>query len=84
MALCQLLQSTIYGASTDAVGGLVVTASHNPIEWNGFKFIREDSTFFHPEDCMKLFDIVDKDPHDKYFPKFRDGMARKERNTKNT
>ena len=48
--------------STDAVGGLVVTASHNPIEWNGFKFIREDSTFFHPEDCSKLFDIVDKDP----------------------
>ena len=48
--------------STDAVGGLVVTASHNSIEWNGFKFIREDSTFFHPEDCNKLFDIVDKDP----------------------
>ena len=48
--------------STEAVGGLVVTASHNPIEWNGFKFIREDSTFFHPEDCSKLFDIVDKDP----------------------
>ena len=48
--------------STDAVGGLVVTASHNPIEWNGFKFIREDSTFFHSEDCTKLFDIVDKDP----------------------
>ena len=37
--------------STDAVGGLVVTASHNPIEWNGFKFISEDSTFFHQEDC---------------------------------
>ena len=48
--------------STEAVGGLVVTASHNPIEWNGFKFIREDSTFFHPEECSKLFDIVDKDP----------------------
>ena len=48
--------------STEAVGGLVVTASHNPIEWNGFKFIRKDSTFFHPKDCDKLFDIVDKDP----------------------
>jgi len=48
--------------STDAVGGLVVTASHNPIEWNGFKFVRKDSTFFHPKDCSKLFDIVDKDP----------------------
>ena len=26
--------------NTEAVGGLVITASHNRIEWNGFKFIR--------------------------------------------
>ena len=48
--------------STEAVGGLIVTASHNPIEWNGLKFVREDSTFFHPDDCRNLFEIVDKDP----------------------
>ena len=46
--------------NTEAVGGLVVTASHNPAEWNGFKFIREDSTFFHPSECEKLFQIVDE------------------------
>ena len=46
--------------NTEAVGGLVVTASHNPSEWNGFKFIREDSTFFHPDECEKLFQIADK------------------------
>ena len=46
--------------NTEAVGGFVVTASHNPIEWNGLKFIREDSTFFHPEQCENLFEIVDK------------------------
>ena len=46
--------------STEAVGGFIVTASHNPIEWNGLKFVREDSTFFHPDECEKLFDIVDK------------------------
>ena len=48
--------------STEAVGGFIVTASHNPIEWNGLKFVREDSTFFHPEDCRNLFEIVDQDP----------------------
>ena len=48
--------------STEAVGGLIVTASHNPIEWNGLKFVREDSTFFHPDDCRNLFEIVDQDP----------------------
>lgn len=32
--------------TTEAVGGIVLTASHNPSEWNGIKFIREDSVFF--------------------------------------
>ena len=46
--------------NTEAVGGFIVTASHNPIEWNGIKFLRPDSTFFHPEDCEKLFDLADQ------------------------
>ena len=32
--------------NTEAIGGFIITASHNPIEWNGLKFVREDSTFF--------------------------------------
>ncbi|MFL2983581.1 MAG: phosphoglucosamine mutase [Candidatus Neomarinimicrobiota bacterium] len=47
--------------NTEAVGGFIVTASHNPIEWNGLKFLRPDSTFFHPEDCKRLFKLVDQD-----------------------
>ena len=46
--------------NTEAVGGFIVTASHNPIEWNGLKFVRKDSTFFHPEECEELFKLVDK------------------------
>ena len=46
--------------NTEAVGGFIVTASHNPIEWNGLKFVREDSTFFYPEECEELFKLVDK------------------------
>ena len=45
--------------NTEAIGGFIVTASHNPIEWNGLKFIREDSTFFHPKECEELFKLVD-------------------------
>ena len=45
--------------NTEAVGGFIVTASHNPIEWNGLKFVRDNSTFFHPEECEQLFEIVD-------------------------
>ena len=43
---------------TEAVGGFIVTASHNPIEWNGIKFVREDSTFFHEKDCERLFELA--------------------------
>ena len=45
--------------TTEAVGGFIITASHNPIEWNGIKFVRKDSTFFHSKDCEKLFEYAD-------------------------
>ena len=44
---------------TDAIAGVVITASHNPIEWNGLKFIRSDGTFFRPDECDSLFSLVD-------------------------
>ncbi len=47
--------------NTDAVGGIVVTASHNPTEWNGLKFIREDGTFLLSDECRQLFKSVDID-----------------------
>lgn len=46
---------------SEAAGGVIITASHNPIEWNGLKFVRADGTFFHPEDCEVLFKLVDGD-----------------------
>jgi len=45
--------------TSEAVGGFIITASHNPIEWNGIKFVKDDSTFFNLDDCNKLFDYVD-------------------------
>ena len=46
---------------SEAAGGIVITASHNPIEWNGLKFVRSDGTFFYPDDCKSLFSLVDND-----------------------
>ena len=50
---------------SEAVGGFIITASHNPIEWNGIKFLREDSTFFHKSDCEKLFNAPATYPKEK-------------------
>ncbi|MFQ6613929.1 MAG: phosphoglucosamine mutase [Fidelibacterota bacterium] len=47
--------------NTETVGGIIITASHNPIEWNGLKFVRGDGTFFGPKDCHRLFATVDAD-----------------------
>lgn len=40
-----------------ASGGIVITASHNPIEWNGFKFISPSGIFLNEKENNKLFDI---------------------------
>ena len=60
---------------SEAVGGVIITASHNPEEWNGMKFVREDGTFFFPEECERLFkktdtNFVNEKPNKKgmYFP----------------
>ena len=40
-------------------GGIVITASHNPSEYNGLKFLQSDGTFLSPEQCEELFKAVD-------------------------
>ncbi len=45
---------------SDAAGGIIVTASHNPEEWNGLKFVRSEGTFFNSQDCDDLFSLVDQ------------------------
>ena len=64
--------------NTEAIGGFIVTASHNPIEWNGLKFVRGDSTFFHTDECEKLFKIVDED--EESVTSSESGMAWEEKN----
>jgi phosphomannomutase len=45
-----------------AGGGVAITASHNPVEWNALKFFRADGTFLNADDnkaLMKRFDSGD-------------------------
>ena len=41
-------------------GGIVITASHNPSEYNGLKFLQTDGTFLTPDQCEELFKAVDQ------------------------
>jgi phosphomannomutase len=40
-----------------ANGGIVITASHNPVEWNALKFIGPQGIFLDIRESMELFDI---------------------------
>ncbi len=42
----------------DADGGIIVTASHNPEEWNGLKFVAADGLFLNGEEMKELFDVL--------------------------
>jgi phosphomannomutase len=44
---------------TPASGGISITASHNPSEWNGLKFLDRDGIFLGPRECDAFFALVD-------------------------
>ncbi len=37
-----------------ADGGVVITASHNPAQWNGLKFVRKDGIFLNADEAGRL------------------------------
>jgi phosphomannomutase len=43
-----------------AQGGIIITASHNPIEWNALKFLNSKGEFISAEDGRKILDIIDR------------------------
>lgn len=52
-----------------ADGGIAITASHNPVEWNALKFIRDDGCFLNYYQARELLDIY----HQGEYAKARSG-----------
>ena len=43
-----------------AAGGIVVSASHNPIQWNAFKLVSSSGLFLNEKEINKFFSIMDE------------------------
>lgn len=62
---CQIIDIGIVGTPTAAMmirdlkadGGIVISASHNTIEWNALKFFRQDGVYLNDEEGRALLDI---------------------------
>jgi phosphomannomutase len=43
-----------------AAGGVAVTASHNPSQWNGLKFMDAKGKFLSPEKASQVYELADR------------------------
>ena len=48
-------------AGTNADGGIIITASHNPAEWNALKLLNEKGEFLSAQDGMNVLKIADSE-----------------------
>jgi phosphomannomutase len=44
-----------------AGGGIVISASHNPVEWNAFKLISKSGTFLNSKEITQFFKYLEED-----------------------
>lgn len=49
----------LHAEHSDARGGIAITASHNPAEWNGMKFLSGSGVFLDAEENAALFALAD-------------------------
>jgi phosphomannomutase len=45
-------------SGTKSEGGIIITASHNPAEWNALKLLNEDGEFLSASDGLKVLEIA--------------------------
>jgi phosphomannomutase len=56
MATTPTVELAVTGLHAD--GGIIITASHNPAEWNALKLLNESGEFLSADDGMKVLEIA--------------------------
>jgi len=62
LGICPTPTVGIMIRETKASGGMVITASHNPLPWNGLKFMREDGIFLNEAQAKHFLKIYESKP----------------------
>ncbi|MCE5345458.1 MAG: phosphoglucosamine mutase [Bacteroidales bacterium] len=56
MATTPTVELAVTGTHSD--GGIIITASHNPSEWNALKLLNEDGEFLSSDDGSKVLELA--------------------------
>jgi len=57
VGVCTTPSCTLMIDELKADGGIVISASHNPVEWNALKFFRGDGIYLNEREARMLLDI---------------------------
>ena len=60
VGICPIPSFLILTKELRAAGGIAVTASHNPKDWNGLKFISRDGLYLTPHQTDEFLDLYDQ------------------------
>jgi phosphomannomutase len=62
LATTPTVELAVTGLMAD--GGIIITASHNPAQWNALKLLNSQGEFLSAEDGMKILEIADNNRFD--------------------
>lgn len=61
LGLCPTPTVQLAVQNSDASGGIVITASHNPVQWNALKLLSREGLFLDTEEGNLVKNIIDND-----------------------
>jgi len=67
------VEMAVKGLQAD--GGIILTASHNPVEWNALKLLNDEGEFISADDGRRILEYVEQDDF-SYAPVFELGNSR--------